>query len=148
MELIDMLDKVLQWFATDIKDYATSNVVPQPRSGEDKNIVIKRMINDYPDLNTSEFTEYADAMLRKLVKDNYLEIRNDRYWITLDGKLFYLQGGYRAEFDRDRHNMQIAYLQIKMARKHQNGILAATVVAGLYYLIEVLKFLHVVPSRP
>src|SRR5690348_1855058 len=90
---IQMLDKVLQWFAK-----SPDEIDRQPFTSRQsilKGNISGSIVKEYPELNTKEFLEWEDLILEKLVKDKYVSKLNELYSITFDGKIFSKAGGYK-----------------------------------------------------
>jgi hypothetical protein len=116
--------------------------------------------------NKSAFLKEIDdktlrSALLKLVKDDYVHkdfqkigtLSGDLYEISFEGLSFISEGGYVSRMERnqtqDKKLNDIAILQ----SSQQKWILRltwvvglATLVAGVYYLIEILKFFGVLNS--
>jgi hypothetical protein len=101
-------------------------VIPKVRSGANKNDVIEMIVTDCRELNNGEFTENADIIIRKLLRDGYIEERGLYYWITLDGKLFSTQGGYKGEMELRLINQEYQKHQSQVLKTYQRHNISYT----------------------
>lgn len=89
-------------------------------------------------------------VLHKLVNEKYIYHPDaTHYMLTFDGKHFIEKGGYESEEKIKAINQEYQKRQSEVLKTYQRWIVIviATVVAGMYYLLEVLKYFHILPSR-
>jgi hypothetical protein len=91
---IEMLDKVLEWFAMDLETLKKLQPI-QSREFVRSDSSLSDLMKFYPELNNYEFLHWSNLILKKLVKDDYLSCENGLYSITFEGKIFSKQGGYK-----------------------------------------------------
>jgi len=148
MTAIQILDKVLHWFAMDIDDF-----VKTPSQSANQKISKSQAITEigrcYKELNTVDFLMYADLIVDKLERDGYLKNENGLYSITFEGKIFDQQKGYEQKMiNQKAQNILVANLEKRQKRYELNQTLlltlvaVGTLVAAFYYLIEIGKHLH------
>lgn len=85
--------------------------------------------------------EEIDILLLKLSKDDYIEkpygdgnpIVKTYYRLTLDGQIFYQNGGYKQE-------KKIAKIRLLKDEVYTYSVAVGTLLAGLYALFEILKW--------
>ncbi len=115
-------------------------------------------------LNLKDLT-LLNAILNKLIKDYYVEsisINNininthkesneHKYRITFEGKMFIFDGGYAVDYEnRNSHQIEInriKNLQINLQQKLNLltfWVTIGTLIAAVYYAIEVLKYFSVI----
>ena len=120
------------------------------------------MLNEEEILSQIDKTKIRDRdelikVLKKLVKDEYLEIQlrfnnysnvsSEHYTLTFEGDYFYrYEGGYLGKFRKAaEHEMQIEYyrnIQTSQANKLNTlttWIAIGTIIAAIYYLCEIIK---------
>lgn len=116
-------------------------------------IILDKLIKD----------EYVstEVVYEKHINDNYIgDLKRHRFYITYEGKLFIQNKGYfkqqedenkksnkieEEDKERRKHMTLMDEHQTKMAR-FQKYIVVATIVTGIYYFIELLKFFcHKIP---
>jgi hypothetical protein len=128
-------------------------------NSSDKNLNTTAWMNKFGLTNTDE----AREILKKFSKDGYVieESSSNSWQISIDGRLFVQYGGYHqrmADQDLDRdykargiqeaRNNATRQLKIQISQVRAMAILnrltkavaVATVIAALYYLLEIIKF--------
>lgn len=114
-------------------------------------LVLEKLINDGYVLK--EVTAMGNAMI-----GNY---SMTYYKISFNGKVFSEEGGYKKQQEIISQQLKLQEQEtanLASERKHQEAltealkryqfwIVLATVVAGIYYLVELLKYFHILPSR-
>lgn len=109
-KIIEYLDKILSWFATDIDNFKPGDFTP--RRYVSAGAMFNSLIKKYPELNTNHFSYYYELLLEKMALDGYLDKEPNKvhkqdpfrfcYSITINGILFEQKGGYEGEIKRER----------------------------------------------
>ena len=138
-ESLEQLDLFLNFF------YAKKNLIP-----------INNAIDELIKITNLEQGNVV-MIIYKLETDEFLVRNKDekQIMISFEGKLVKENGGYiklqeRNESERLKNiedQLRLENLQTKTASL-QKWIVIATVVAGLYYLIQILKFFELIPNYP
>jgi hypothetical protein len=136
---VEMLDKVLEWFAMDVSQIKLSVLIPRTAAPKDQ--ALRNMAEVFLELNTPEFLLFADLIFDKLVRDKYIKVLNQQtpiapiYAITFDGILFSRQGGYQKEDKRK-------VIQATLQSWQTWAIVIGTFLAGLYGLWEIARNIY------
>lgn len=157
LSAIEQLDGILKWLVENAKQFwEIENIVNQPsynhlRQSIDNqllHLILERLVKDGKasvDESEREITySYADSKMQKI----WL------YKVSFDGLVFYKQGGYARllQLENDKlitlqQEREYQERQTKALKSLQLWIVIATVVAGLYYLVELLKYFRVLPAK-
>ena len=154
---IQILDKVLYWFAMDIDDFVKTKS-QSANSKVSKPEAITEIGRCYKELNTVDFLMYADLVIDKLVKDGHV-ISNEKqvgfsgqpimYSISFEGKLFSKSGGYTQKEINENLAKEELRNDLALRKRNDHRLVLGTylvAVAGLGLIIwEIYKhyFLHV-----
>jgi|GEM_PF-6080035 len=122
-----------------------------------KTEIVERSLVDINNMVSSQIDLIElSLILDRLEKDSFVKTRNftiqfgttKYYTITFDGKVFSEQGGYikdlelkEAEIAKLQSEKLFQDKQAKALRSSQIWIMIGTLVAALYYLGELIKFL-------
>ena len=136
---MQMLDKVLDWFALEsdnlFENEENENVL--------ESLVYFYIIKHSPELeNAKYFLSNITPILNKLKKDGYLDTKeitptsSDKsyplYSVTLDGKFFSNKGGYTHQYELDNRTIRTA--------KILNATIAISGgVVAVYYVFEIIR---------
>lgn len=148
----EKLDMILRVLLRNLPTYITQKEV------EGK--ISKRILDDHMWLE-------IHLILNKLIEDGYCKkylipivnintnesVNTEHFEITFKGKIFIQEGGYVGNFQRlesqkiqaDEYRTHQMHLQTKLNRL-TCWIAVGTVVAAIYYTIEILKYFCVLPK--
>ncbi len=151
---IQQLDEVLNTLVSDISHISLNDYEEIYKRLELKEIFIQK--NDLLlILNKLEDEKYISSEERLIVTPGFVRTITVKYYkSTFDGNLFSQQGGYSKLEELKELNISTLQLeklsqeqQAKAIKSYTKWIVIATVVAGIYYLKElVVWLLHVLPS--
>jgi len=157
---IEMLDKVLHWFAADFNDIKPATATIRQRITEDD--AFRQIFKDHAELQSGEFIAYSDIIFIKLVKDDYVSLEylkeprvHGEFWktkvytITFEGKIFSKEGGYQGKINRlNAENTRLEKLE-KAQRDYRRAqiwltilVAVGTLIPAIPYIIRFLKYWH------
>ena len=140
LSVIQMLDKVLEWFTKDYKDLGMDN--PIPRQSVPVEWVRQNLEKIYPELNTNHFSEYAPLILDKLEEDGFVKQKNFVYTVTLKGKLFYRDGGYEQQEKDIRRQREDSETDLRLKKRTEVVTAYGSVIAAAGAILLLLWEIH------
>ena len=145
---IQKLDKVLEWFAMDIKEMG----IGEQSILRERVPILKtiELISKYfKELNTAEFIIESGLILEQLADDGNIKKEGDLYSITFKGKYFSKNGGYtQKNINNASESIRLDNLEHRQKRYEQTQTLlltlvsVGTLISAVYYLIEIGKHFH------
>lgn len=147
---VQMLDKVLEWFNWPV-DKTPGKVLK--RDAIVREWFMPNIVEDMPELNTTEFLEKNQMLMRKLAKDELVLETISHYVLTFEGMIFHAKGGYagdiaaRNQVAIQQESAKAYQLELAEAQRSQAETLnvltiwiaIGSVIAGIYYAVEIAK---------
>ena len=146
---MQMLDKVLEWMSMNPNEFRKDK---NPRINLSQGAIQGGCMVDFPELKTGQFLTDFDLILKKLVKDEYIDESKRTqfgmatmtvYSINFNGKYFSKDGGYQNE---KNEKMGEEESEIARMKRLTYATWSAGVAGFCLVSIEILKNFHWVLS--